>query len=170
MVVVMNKTMEDPKSYIVKRSRELFIRGFHCSQAVFMATSEVFGFDEREIIPVIRSLAPFGGGMGSTGNICGCLSGAIAVFGFIWGKNKPEDRDQRPMWKFSYKMVKKFESITSQYGGIECRSIVNINWSSREEIKAFRSGQDGKRQRCLDVIEKTCLVVFELLVKELRAK
>ncbi len=106
----MKHIIKNPKNYIVKRSRELFVRGFHCSQAVFMATSEVFGFDEREIIPVIRALAPFGGGMGSTGNICGALSGAIAVFGFIWGKHKPEDRDQRPMWKFSYKMVKKFES------------------------------------------------------------
>jgi len=163
----MKKDIENPKDYIVKRSRELFVQGFHCSQAVFMATAEVFGFDENEIIPVIRSLAPFGGGMGSTGNVCGTLSGAIAVFGFIWGKTRPQDRDQRPMWKFSYKMVKKFEKITAQYGGIECKKIVNINWSSRDEIKAFRSGADGKRNRCLDVIEKTCGVLFELLDKEL---
>jgi len=163
----MKKNIENPKDYIAKRSKELFIQGFHCSQAVFMATSEVFKFDKNEIIPVIRSLAPFGGGMGSTGNVCGALSGAIAVFGFIWGKKQPRDRDQRPMWKFSYKMVKKFEKITAQYGGIECKKIVNINWSSRDEIKAFRSGADGKRNRCIDVIEKTSVFVFELLEKEL---
>jgi len=159
------EVMQNGQEYMMSRSRELFVKGFHCSQAVFQSAAETFGFEDY--MSVISSLAPFGGGMGSTGNVCGSLSGAIAVFGFLWGKQVPNDHDKRPMWRLSYKMVKKFESITSRYNGIDCRAIVGVNWSDRDAIKAFRSGKDGKRDRCLYVIEQTSKELYTMLKQNL---
>ena len=104
----------------------------------------------------MAAMAPFGGGMGSSGQICGTLSGALAVIGFTLGKKNIDDRDHKLLWKMSYQMVKKFEEICSEFGGTDCSDIAGVNWKDRNSVKEFYTQADSGRQNCFKVIEKTC--------------
>ncbi len=139
---------------------ELFKAGFHCSQAVFAVGARLLG---RQAPEVISALAPFGGGLGSTARVCGSLPGALAAIGLTMGKELPEKRDHKAMWRLSYKMVKEFEKITSVYGGMDCKDIARVNWKDMKEVKAFRKDPDSRQKECHRVIAETARVLGELL-------
>ena len=100
-------------------------------------------------------MAPFGGGMGSSGQICGTLSGALAILGFTLGKTESKARDHKLMWKVSHKMVKQFAEICQPYGGTNCADIAEVNWHDRASVREFYSNPDSKRKNCVKVIRET---------------
>ena len=110
-------------------------------------------------------MAPFGGGLGSTGGVCGTLAGALAVIGFTMGKTDVKERDHRLMWKLSYRMVKKFEEITAEYGGTNCADIAGVNWKDRQDVKDFYRDTQGRRQNCVRVIRLTCEYLQQLMAE-----
>ncbi len=143
-----------------KEAVKLFIDGFHCSQALFFVGARFQGVSAPD---VIAAMAPFGGGMGSTGRVCGVLPGALAAIGLTMGKRDPADRDNKNLWRLSYKMVKKFEEITEQYGGVDCRDIARVDWRDRQQVKAFRQDPDSRRRECCRVIAAAAQALGELL-------
>ncbi|MDD3554116.1 MAG: C-GCAxxG-C-C family protein [Deltaproteobacteria bacterium] len=150
------------------RALGLFDEGFHCSQAVFCAVAEALSLQAGEVSAVASSLSPFGGGMGSSGNICGNLSGALAVLGVLMGKREPKLQDDKNIWRASNRMVREFEEITKEYHGMNCRDIARIDWRNREDVRAFRANPEGRRRECCRVMDKTVRALVEIL-KELQA-
>ncbi len=108
-------------------------------------------------------MAPFGGGMGSSGRVCGTLSGALAVIGFTLGKTEARGRDHKLMWKLSYQMVREFDKICSQYGGTDCRDIAGVNWKDRDSVHEFYKNPDSGRKNCVQVIRRTSDFLHELI-------
>lgn len=150
-----------------KKAQQLYNEGFHCSQAVFFTGSEKIGRNSPE---VIAAMSPFGGGMGSTGDVCGCLSVALAVLGLAMGKKKPSEKDHKLMWKYAYKLVKRFEAITRDYGGKRCSDIARIDWRDRKQVKAYyQNGADSRKGECLKVIGATAQALGEILEEALTA-
>ena len=143
------------------KARKLYDDRFHCSQAVFAAGCEKIG---RQAPDVVAAMSPFGGGMGSTGDVCGCLSGALAVLGLAMGKREPSEKDHKLMWKYAYKLVKQFEALTREYGGKRCRDIARIDWRDRHQVKTYYSdGPDSRRRECLKVIGATAEILGGIL-------
>ncbi|MEF3169472.1 MAG: C-GCAxxG-C-C family protein [Deltaproteobacteria bacterium] len=146
------------------KAQKLFNEGFHCSQAVFAVGAEKIGLPDDRAQLVIASLAPFGGGLGSSGDVCGSLPGALAAIGVLTGKKEPSARDHRDMWRLSARMVKAFDEITARYGGIHCRDIARVDWRDREQVKAFRSDpSSGPRRECIKVIGETARALGVIL-------
>jgi len=115
---------------------------------------------------LIAAVAPFGGGMGSSGQICGTLSGALAVIGYTLGKTEPRGRDHKLMWKISYKMVKEFAKITRQYGGSNCFDIARLNWTDHVAVKQFYTDPDSTRHtNCVKVIRETSNYLYTLITE-----
>ena len=112
---------------------------------------------------VVASLSPFGGGLGSSGGVCGALPGALAVIGLLMGKREPEGRDHKLMWRLAYKLVKGFEEITREYGGIECRDIARVDWKDPSQVKAYYKGVKSRRMECMKVIGATADLLGRLL-------
>jgi C_GCAxxG_C_C family probable redox protein len=150
-----------------KKSKQLFDNGFHCSQAVLSVCAEFF--EAGDVSLAIAAVSPFGGGLASTGRVCGCLPGALAAIGVVMGKRSPEARDDREMWRLSYRMVKEFEKITSAYGSINCCDIAGVNWKDKDEVVAFRKNVDGRRGNCHKVLQETVRAMCTL-VEEYRSK
>jgi C_GCAxxG_C_C family probable redox protein len=140
---------------------KLFDDGFHCSQAVLSVCADLLEIDDPS--QAIATVSPFGGGLASTGSVCGCLPGALAAFGLAMGKTTPDGRDGRDMWRLGYKMVKEFDRITMEYGGVNCSDISGVNWKSRDDVKAFRKNKDGRRDRCHMVLVETVKVMCRLI-------
>ncbi len=110
-------------------------------------------------------MAPFGGGMGSSGQVCGTLSGALAVIGFTLGKTEARGRDHKLMWKISHQMVMKFAEITRQYGGSNCADIAGVNWKDRASVQLFYQDPDSNRRNCVKVIRETSDYLYTLITE-----
>lgn len=143
---------------------KLFDEGFHCSQAVLSVVAEMAG-EKDDISNVIAAVSPFGGGLASTGNVCGCLAGALASLGLLMGKKEPAAKDDKQMWRLGYKMVRRFEEITSKYESINCSDIAEVNWKDREDVINFRKNVDGRRSRCHQVLSETVASICSILME-----
>ena len=108
-------------------------------------------------------MAPFGGGMGSSGQVCGTLSGALAVIGYTLGKTEPKGKDHKLMWKISHQMVKQFEEICKPYGGTDCADIACVNWQNHAAVLNFYKNPKSTRQNCVKVIKETSEFLHELI-------
>ncbi len=116
----------------------------------------------------MAALAPFGGGLGSSGRLCGILPGALAVIGFTLGKTGPERRDHRAMWKLSHGMVRRFEEICREFGGTDCADIAGVNWKDRKAVRNFyRGGPGSSRSNCVRVIRAAVLALHDLVAEYL---
>lgn len=113
----------------------------------------------------MAAMAPFGGGMGSSGQICGTLSGALAVLGFTLGKTKTTGRDHKMMWKLSNTMVREFAGICTPYGGTNCANIARVNWKDHSAVKHFYKDPDSTRKNCVNVIRETSQVLYDMVTE-----
>lgn len=98
---------------------ELFMKGYNCAQAITVAFSDVTGLSEEFSAKMISS---FGGGMGRMREVCGAVSGMLAVAGLLYGYNDPAD-DKAKM--DHYTLVQELAGqFREQAGSIICREIL----------------------------------------------
>ncbi len=98
-----------------------FHEGYNCAQAVFLA----FG-DLTNLAPATaaRLVSSFGGGMGRMREVCGAVSGALAVLGLLSGYDSPTDTEGKSR---HYAHVRDFaERFKTKTGGgsIICRELL----------------------------------------------
>ncbi|MBU1902620.1 MAG: C-GCAxxG-C-C family protein, partial [Proteobacteria bacterium] len=72
---------------------------------------------------VIKAMGAFGGGIASTGRVCGALVGGVALVSSIYSRGNLNEKEDPKMWRLGYKLTKIFETLTQPYGGINCREI-----------------------------------------------
>ena len=118
---------------------------------------------------LIRAMAPMGGGISSSGGPCGAILGGVAFLGYLLGKDEPEKKDDPLMWRTSVKFYRRFENeVAKEYGGVNCRDIVGIDWSDPEQTKAFYRGEG--RDVCIINTGKTARILGEVIEKYLEKK
>jgi C_GCAxxG_C_C family probable redox protein len=148
------------------KALELFANGFHCSQAVLCACANLFR-EEPPPPELIAAMAPFAGGMGSSGQVCGTLSGALAAIGFTLGKTEPQKENHKQMCGLSYAMMQKFAEIAEPYGGINCSDIADVDWKNREAVQYFRKNPDSSRKNCVKVVRETSTFLYDLIAEKI---
>lgn len=157
-----------------EKAKELFLEGYNCSQAVFVAYAERYGLDKELALKVSAS---FGGGMGRMREICGAVSGMFMVAGMETGQTKPRD----PVAKqANYEMVQRLaKRYKEEYGSIVCRELLGlVPMPGREKadtdagLKAAeftdtkpeeRTEEYYKKRPCLEQIQKACDILDEIL-------
>jgi C_GCAxxG_C_C family probable redox protein len=112
---------------------------------------------------VIKAMGSFGGGIASTGRVCGSLIGGVALISSLYSRGNAEEKEHPRMWRLSYKLTKKFEELTKEFGGINCSDIARVNWSDREQTKEFYGNPEGRRQHCIKLVGDTAYVLGEIL-------
>ena len=156
------------REQMAEKAVQLFADGFHCSQAVFCACAELFK-DEAPSPEVVAALAPFAGGMGSTGQVCGALSGALATIGFTQGKTTPQQDNHKQMGSTSYAMIQKFTEITELHGSIQCADIAQVDWKDKEAVHIFRTHPGSTRKNCIRVVRETSNALYDLVTDKSEA-
>lgn len=71
-----------------QQAEKLFYRGCNCAQSVFVAFCDLTGLPEEQ---AMRLASAFGGGLGRMRELCGALSGACLVLGWLYGYAVPGD-------------------------------------------------------------------------------
>lgn len=111
----------------VENAISLFKKGFRCSQAILSAYATQFGLDQEL---ALRLASPFGGGMGSLGNTCGAVTGAIMVLGLKYGHSKVGELKKKEK---ANQITKDFvEKFKSRNGSIMCKELLNCDISTPE--------------------------------------
>ena len=72
------------------QAKELFLKGYNCSQAVFCAFAEDYGLDEKTALSLS---ACFGGGLGRQREVCGAVSAMCMVLSLQYAPNAPTFAD-----------------------------------------------------------------------------
>ena len=111
----------------VEDAISLFKKGFRCSQAMLSTYGNQFGLDQEL---ALKLASPFGAGMGSLGNTCGAVTGAIMVLGLKYGHSKVGELKKKEK---ANQITKDFvEKFKSRNGSVMCRELLDCDISTPE--------------------------------------
>ena len=112
---------------------------------------------------VIKAMGAFGGGIASTGKVCGALLGGVAFISSLYSRGNFDEKEHPNMWRLSHKLTKKFEEFTREFGSVNCSDIARVNWADREQVKTFYDHPDSRHHYCIKVVEDTAFALGEIL-------
>jgi len=105
-------------------------------------------------------MGPFGAGLAATGEVCGNIVGALAVFGLVFSRSREDEKENPLMWMYSREVLRHFkEEITK--GSILCRDIIGVDWQDRNQARNFHGSE--KYRECLRITGETAEMVGKIL-------
>lgn len=139
-------------------AKELFEKGYNCSQSVFATYAQDFGID---IDTALKISSSFGGGMGRLREVCGALSGIFMVVGLAKGYTSPIDKEAKAKHyeRIQY-LAKEFEKC---HGSIICRKLLGLGCNTDSPIPSERSEEYYKSRPCAQFIYDACEILDKYL-------
>lgn len=134
---------------------EAFLSGFNCAQSVLLVFCETYGMDKEN---ALKATSGFGGGFRS-GEICGAVSGAVAVIGLKYGQHLAEDTDSK--LNCNAKTVAFMDAFRSKNQSVVCRDILGHDLSTKE---GFEDAQTKNlfKTLCADMVKSAVETLEEL--------
>lgn len=105
-------------SDLSNKAKEKFLSGFNCAQAVISVLCEKYGLDTNTALALTDG---FGGGMRS-GEICGAVSGAVAVIGLA-NARVCESADSAKLATRA-KTMELTKAFKNKYDELVCRKLI----------------------------------------------
>ncbi len=99
-------------------AQALFLEGYNCAQAVFVAFCDVTGLSPSQAAALS---AAFGGGMGRMREVCDAVSGMYLVLGQLYGYDTPDETAKRALYADVQALAAQFRA---QHGSIVCRELL----------------------------------------------
>jgi C_GCAxxG_C_C family probable redox protein len=117
-------------------------------------------------VEAIRAVGAYGGGIASSGSVCGILLGGVAMISTMYSRGSLDEKENPRIWGLSSKFMRKFEELTEPYGGINCRDIAGVDWKNKEAAKDYYSNPDSSRKICIRLVGEAAYILGELLEQE----
>ncbi len=136
------------KSIYGKKAKELFLKGYNCSQSVFLAFADKYNMDEKTAMRVSSS---FGGGMGRLREVCGAASGMFMVAGMLYGYDEPMNYQDK---KSHYERIQELAEYYRKANGsdsIVCRNILGLKGKD-DPAPEKRTPEYYKKRPCPDLV------------------
>ncbi len=138
-------------------SKQCFLSGFNCAQAVFSTYSRELGL-EPEL--ALRIAGSFGGGMGHIGETCGAVTGAFMLIGLKYGKVSTDDNEAKEK---NYSLVQEYtRKFVAKHGSVKCKELLGFDISVPEEMHKAREN-DLFKTICPKLVKDSSEIVEELL-------
>ncbi len=142
----------------VEKARELFIRGYNCAQAVFIAFCDLTGYDEDDAARISSS---FGGGMGRLREVCGAVSGAFMVAGCLYGYADETDKNAKTA---HYALIQDIAArFRERNGTIVCRELIGAEANDKSAVPTDRTADFYKRRPCVELVEIAAEIMDEII-------
>jgi C_GCAxxG_C_C family probable redox protein len=139
----------------VEKAKELFLKGYNCAQAVFVAFSDVTGINEEQALKISTS---FGGGMGHSGEACGAVTGMYMAVGMLLGNIDPDNAEAK---KKHYDLIKKLsDDFKAEFLEIRCPELLEKLDKGEYTLP---DNEIYKNRPCLIFVEKAAEMVESLL-------
>ena len=143
--------------YCVEQSKELFLQGYNCAQAIAGGFSEEVGLNRETAVKIASS---FGGGMGGMREVCGALTGAFVILGIKYGYIDPVDATAKAN---HYKLVKDTaDKFKEKWGTILCRDLMKRLAEEKDALLGDKP-KEYKSRPCLIIVEDVAKILEEIL-------
>lgn len=109
-----------------EKARELYLEGYNCAQAVALAFADLTGTD---VETVKLASAPFGGGMGRLGEVCGAVSGMLMTLSFVRRRDTLDAREKAALYSEERVIAEMFRT---RAGSILCRDLLMMRAGKKE--------------------------------------
>lgn len=109
-----------------EKARELYLEGYNCAQAVALAFADLTGTD---VETVKLASAPFGGGMGRLGEVCGAVSGMLMTLSFVRRRDTLDAREKAALYNEERVIAERFRT---RAGSILCRDLLMMRVGKKE--------------------------------------
>ncbi|MCM1313374.1 MAG: C-GCAxxG-C-C family protein [Bacteroides sp.] len=138
----------------VARARELFLKGYNCSQSVFCAFADMYGISDEMALKVSAS---FGGGIGRMRGTCGTVCGMAMLAGMEKGQTLPDDRWQKQEnYKLVQELAGKFKEMN---GSIICSELLGLRKDAKiVSMPDERTAEYYKTRPCLRMVESAASI------------
>jgi C_GCAxxG_C_C family probable redox protein len=143
-----------------KQAAEYMKSGYNCAQSIVKAYAGEVGLEEED---VLRMAAPFGGGLGRNGYVCGALTGAALIIGKKYGN--VDATDARSKEKAYHVVSDLLDEFAKGQGSVMCRELTSTDMRNPEELKKAREAGIFSNQCPLYVMK-----AGELLEKALKGE
>jgi C_GCAxxG_C_C family probable redox protein len=135
-----------------QRVRNNMAKSHHCAQSSFLALSEQFGLEDKEIL---KALTPFPG-IAERGQTCGVVTGSLMALGMVFGRDRLDDwqkyRDSLiPAGQFA-------DEFEKEMGSSLCSDIVKKEFGMRLDL---RNPADQAKFAAAEATEKCSKVVIK---------
>ncbi|MDD4992536.1 MAG: C-GCAxxG-C-C family protein [Paludibacter sp.] len=154
--------MNEPE--IKKRTSKamtFFEKGYNCSQAVFMAYSDIYGIEPEMAAKLATS---FGGGMGRLREVCGAVSGMFLVLGLQYPFTDTKDKGAKNTnYKAVQRTANEFKTIMGSY---ICADLLKLKHEPQNPESSERNEVYYKSRPCIRCVK----VAAEIVGKELLTK
>ena len=143
-------------------AKELFKKGYNCSQSVFASFCDETGLDIETALKISSS---FGGGMGRLREVCGAVTGMFMVVGLKYGYADPNDKALKTEhYKLIQYLAKKFKEDNTF---IICRDLLSLNNPninvSDNYIPSDRTESYYKERDCVDLVVSAANILDEYI-------
>ncbi len=139
-----------------EKAKELFERGYNCSQSVVGAFCEDVGLDFETVMKLASS---FGGGMGRLREVCGAVSGLFMLAGIKYGYSLPDDKVGKTE---HYKLIQQLATeFKEKNGSIICRELISSD--DKNHIPSERTPEYYQKRPCSELV-KDAAEIFENLI------
>ncbi|WP_028974467.1 C-GCAxxG-C-C family protein [Spirochaeta cellobiosiphila] len=140
-----------------KKALEHFDTSTNCAQSVAIAFEDLIPLSSRDILHMASS---FGAGMGGLQSVCGALTGAFMVTGFVSPlPETPEDKVQQKL--IIHDLASRFEKRT---GTMLCKELVQCDLNTEEGQAYFK--EKGIKQKVCHSCVRTAIETFEQMHSE----
>jgi C_GCAxxG_C_C family probable redox protein len=114
----------------------------------------------------IKAVGAYGGGIVSSGSVCGTLLGGIAAISSIYSRGNLDEKENPHTWSVSSKFLQKFEELTKGFGSMNCRDIAKVDWKSRIAVKNYYSNPLSSRKICIKLVGDAAFALGELIEQQ----
>jgi len=131
-----------------------FEQGYNCSQAVFMAYSDIYGIEPETAAKIATS---FGGGMGRLREVCGAVSGMFLVLGLQYPFINTKDKAAKNTnYKAVQRTANEFKSIMGSY---ICADLLKIKHEPQNPESSERNEAYYKSRPCTRCVKLSAEIV-----------
>lgn len=149
-----------------ERAIENFMSGYNCSQSVFEAYSDLFGFDKETALKISAS---FGAGIGRMRETCGTVCAMFMIAGMFTGCTTADCPSGK---KTNYDTVQELAQIYKEkYGSIVCRELLGLkkDMPFDETTPDERTKEYYQKRPCVRQVAGACDIIEEYFKEELAA-
>ncbi len=133
---------------VFDRMLELSREGYFCAQILLILAMEAEGESDPALV---RAMGGLNGGLGSSGGLCGALSGGACFLSYFAGKGEDDELAHPACDAMIQELVKWFREYTAEYGGCDCAQIL-------------QGDAKNKMQRCpllVQAVFERCIALLE---------
>ncbi len=137
------------------RAVELFMSGYNCSQAVFVAFATDLGLSEETALSISVGL---GGGVGRMREVCGAVSGSAMVVGL-----KYPQYNKMQVYELVRAIADEFKKTNPS---IVCKELLDLQEAEQSAKPEDRTPEYYKKRPCVKIVEDAAKAVEKILFAE----